>query len=144
MTYSEKLKDPRWQKKRLEILGRDEWTCRGCGDKKNTLNVHHTWYEPKTEPWEASNEYLLTLCDECHNHEYRDRNEAEGWLLDSIKRAGVLYEEVISLSTAFDYMAKNSNSKELVEAIRLILLSKHGQDLVIEYLRQAQKEAGLG
>jgi len=27
LTYSEKLKDPRWQKKRLEILSRDNFTC---------------------------------------------------------------------------------------------------------------------
>lgn len=42
--YSEKLKDPRWQKKRLEILNRDEFACRFCGDNKSTLNVHHISY----------------------------------------------------------------------------------------------------
>ncbi len=30
MTYAEQLKDPRWQKRRLEILQRDEWRCL-CG-----------------------------------------------------------------------------------------------------------------
>ena len=33
MGYSEKLKDPRWQKKRLEILERDNFRCQYCGDK---------------------------------------------------------------------------------------------------------------
>ena len=26
MSYSDKLKDPRWQRKRLEIFERDNWT----------------------------------------------------------------------------------------------------------------------
>lgn len=44
MTYKEKLKDPRWQKKRLEIFDRDGWKCVECGDKDSTLNVHHIFY----------------------------------------------------------------------------------------------------
>lgn len=64
--YSEKLKDPRWQKKRLEILNRDRWTCRGCGDKENTLHVHHIFYLPRTEPWDVPDGFLITLCEACH------------------------------------------------------------------------------
>ncbi len=41
MKYSEKLKDPRWQKKRLEIFQRDEFHCQQCGDGENTLCVHY-------------------------------------------------------------------------------------------------------
>src|SRR5262245_45622920 len=65
MTYSDKLKDPRWQKKRLEILERDEFTCRDCGCTDKTLHVHHCHYE-KGDPWEAKNNVLLTICDNCH------------------------------------------------------------------------------
>jgi 5-methylcytosine-specific restriction endonuclease McrA len=31
-TYSELLKSPKWQKKRLEIMSRDKFTCKKCGD----------------------------------------------------------------------------------------------------------------
>jgi phage terminase large subunit GpA-like protein len=65
MTYAEKLKDPRWQKKRLEILERDEWKCKLCGDHTTTLHVHHEKY--KGEPWDADNELLKTLCEHCHS-----------------------------------------------------------------------------
>ena len=65
MTYSEKLKDPRWQKKRLEILERDEFTCHDCNATNKTLHVHHCHYE-KCDPWDARNDVLLTLCDNCH------------------------------------------------------------------------------
>lgn len=62
--YSEKLKDPRWQRKRLEIFERDNFTCLGCGDTKNTLNCHHKQYHG--DPWDAPNDSLETLCEECH------------------------------------------------------------------------------
>ena len=64
MTYSEKLKDPRWQKKRLEVMQRDDWKCRDCGQKEKTLQVHHCFYEK--EPWDAPSDLLLTVCDQCH------------------------------------------------------------------------------
>ncbi len=65
MTSSEKLKDPRWQKKRLQIMERDGWKCLGCGDDKMTLAVHHLVYSG--EPWEAPDQYLETLCEWCHD-----------------------------------------------------------------------------
>lgn len=65
MTYSEKLKDPRWQKKRLEIMQRDGFKCHSCGAEDKTLHVHHTRYSG--EPWEAENRCLVTLCVDCHD-----------------------------------------------------------------------------
>ena len=63
-TYANKLKDPRWQKKRLEIMDRDNWRCQACGSTSKTLSVHHFKYQG--EPWEADNEDLQTLCTSCH------------------------------------------------------------------------------
>jgi hypothetical protein len=68
-TYSEKLRDPRWQKKRLEILSRDEFACQICFDTKNTLHVHHRRYIKGKEPWEIDNNFLVTLCESCHEGE---------------------------------------------------------------------------
>lgn len=65
-SYSELLKDPRWQKKRLEILQRDNFFCQSCGDSKNTLHVHHASYDDSLLPWEFENEDLITLCEVCH------------------------------------------------------------------------------
>lgn len=66
MKYSEKLQDPRWQKKRLEILERDKWACRACGEKEKTLHVHHIFYVPNTEPWDIPAGLLITFCKDCH------------------------------------------------------------------------------
>jgi 5-methylcytosine-specific restriction endonuclease McrA len=65
-TYWEKLKDPRWQKMRLQVLERDEFQCTQCGDKESTLHVHHGCYRKGAEPWEYPLETLHTLCETCH------------------------------------------------------------------------------
>ena len=67
-TYAEKLRDPRWQRKRLEILERDGWACRECEAKDKTLHVHHGFYAKGYEPWEYPNESLHTLCEDCHTN----------------------------------------------------------------------------
>lgn len=65
--YSEKLLDPRWQKKRLEILQRDEWSCQICLEKGKTLHVHHLAYQKGLDPWEYQDKDLTTLCDTHHD-----------------------------------------------------------------------------
>lgn len=66
MTYAQKLRDPRWQKKRLEILNRDNFKCTQCGDSESTLSVHHKRYFKGREPWEYDGNLLITVCDNCH------------------------------------------------------------------------------
>ena len=63
-TYSDKLKDPRWQRKRLEVMQRDNFKCSQCKNGEITLNVHHWQYSK--EPWDAKNEDLTTVCHLCH------------------------------------------------------------------------------
>ncbi|MCH7826998.1 MAG: HNH endonuclease [Bacteroidetes bacterium] len=66
MIYSDKLKDPRWQKKRLEILSRDDWTCQSCGNRRRTLHVHHILYNSNADPWDYKEIDLIVLCKICH------------------------------------------------------------------------------
>lgn len=65
-SYSDLLKDPRWQRRRLESLERSNWSCEWCGGKTRTLHVHHRWYERGRMPWDYPNSALWTLCDRCH------------------------------------------------------------------------------
>lgn len=64
-TYAEKLKHPKWQKKRLQILQRDNFSCQLCGDTETTLHIHHEVYR-KGEVWEYENHELITYCEHCH------------------------------------------------------------------------------
>ena len=66
MTYAEQLKSPKWQKKRLEILERDDFACVACGDKERQLHVHHGYYEKDRLLWDYEEETLHTLCNHCH------------------------------------------------------------------------------
>ena len=64
--YASKLRDPRWQKKRLEIIQRDGFACCACKAKDHPLNVHHGFYARGVNPWEYSDDTLWTLCEDCH------------------------------------------------------------------------------
>ena len=65
-SYYEKLKDPRWQKKRLEIMEKAGWRCRECGATDKTLHVNHSYYEKGLNPWEYPDHSLICLCARCH------------------------------------------------------------------------------
>lgn len=85
-TYSEKLKNPKWQKKRLEILQRDNFKCCNCLNGESTLHVHHSMYLGK-EPWETPSECLDTLCEHCHEfeHELQKYTKLEQYLFSCVK-----------------------------------------------------------
>jgi hypothetical protein len=101
MTYSEKLKDPRWQKLRLKILERDEWRCQRCFDEESTLMVHHLIYEKGKEPWEASPDNLLTVCSVCHEVEHESRSYYEKELINQLKAKGFMAEDLNRIRIAF-------------------------------------------
>jgi hypothetical protein len=63
--YADKLKDPRWQKKRLQVLERDNFTCKYCSDGKTELHVHHLKYSGA--PWDVDLSKLETVCKHCHS-----------------------------------------------------------------------------
>ena len=105
MNYAEKLKDPRWQKKRLEIFKRDNWVCQFpyedgiCGEGEDTLHIHHLEYIPELEPWEYPNDKLITLCESHHKkthgkpfiptlHDITDlsQNEIEDGITERVSR----------------------------------------------------------
>ncbi|MDP1594149.1 MAG: hypothetical protein Q8L80_07895 [Gallionella sp.] len=69
-TYSEKLKDPRWQKLRLEVMNANGFCCEICGDAESTLHVHHKEYLKGHEVWEYEVRQLSVVCESCHAAEH--------------------------------------------------------------------------
>lgn len=94
------LKDPRWQKKRLEIMQRDNFTCQHCGNTDKSLQVHHLWYSPLKKPWEYDNSAFITLCEHCHENETECNSS--------------LYSTFSDLKTIF---GQQGLSKQLLDAI---------------------------
>lgn len=80
--YAAKLRDPRWQKKRLEVLDRAGWACQMCGDSKSMLHVHHKQYLKGREPWDYDTDQLASLCAKCH----KDGHGSPDVLLNVISR----------------------------------------------------------
>jgi hypothetical protein len=107
MTYSEKLKDPRWQRKRLEILQANEFKCWDCGEGTQTLHVHHCYYEKGLMPWEYPDDSLKCLCDWCHGL----RQEIE--LMIQKELVGMKYEELYK----FKESIMNTTNAVGVEAV---------------------------
>lgn len=77
-SYAELLRSPMWQKKRLEIMERDNFTCQHCGCTHKVLQVHHREYIKGRKPWKYEDDNLVTLCEDCHEkeHEFTRRTRA--------------------------------------------------------------------
>lgn len=61
-----KYKHPKWQRRRLEIMERSNFTCEACGETEVELQVHHKTYRPGADPWEYEDSNLVSLCRPCH------------------------------------------------------------------------------
>lgn len=70
MKYADLLLDPRWQRKRLEVMQSAGWKCERCSAAHLTLHVHHTQYVPGRMPWEYERPELECLCETCHGTEH--------------------------------------------------------------------------
>lgn len=71
--YADALADPRWHRRRLQILERDNSTCCRCGyapgdpfEPQLKMHVHHLRYFRGRLPWEYRDCDLETLCALCH------------------------------------------------------------------------------
>ncbi len=82
--YSEILQDPRWQKKRLEVLQSKGFKCEDCGDTTKTLHVHHRYYVSKRLPWNYPPFCFQVLCKKCHDevNEFSLLNQETAAMLD--------------------------------------------------------------
>ena len=78
MTYTQQLRHPNWQRRRLEILSQADFACADCGCKDATLHVHHLRYRKGRMAWEYADDELQALCEACH----KEHHDAE----DCIRR----------------------------------------------------------
>lgn len=128
MKYAEKLKDPRWQKKRLAVLERDGWKCNFCDDKDSTLHVHHKVYN-SCDPWDIELDHLLTLCENCHETETKDIKTSIHEFNLSVKKI-FTSEKIYELAWQFEDASKRIKVNELSDIINRIF---SGPDL-LEFL----------
>lgn len=113
-TYSEKLTNPKWQKLRLQVFNRDNFSCCRCGSSDKELQVHHLNYFPDKEPWEYPQSSLITLCKDCHQKE-KNRYKHEKHLLHSLREADFHAYEIFALACYLDkYPSIRKELKKLI------------------------------
>lgn len=106
MTYSEKLKSPKWQKKRLELLEQRGWKCEGCGEESKTLHVHHSYYSKDNLPWQYEDWAYKVLCEECH--------EIEQYRMERSHRVLALGEDMFLKISFLSYVIGEEEFSELL------------------------------
>jgi len=80
--YSEQLKDPRWQRKRLEVFQKSDFMCEQCGSETKQLHAHHKYYDFDRDVWDYPNEDLMCLCESCH----KDNHALDKLIKKTLKR----------------------------------------------------------
>jgi hypothetical protein len=130
--YRKKLLDPRWQKKRLKILERDEWECQHCGDDESTLHVHHLCYLKGYEPWDYLDKMLITLCESCHEEESTQRPFQERKLIEVLKSRMLFHEDLEELSEAFLHMKFPHLREVTITALVWLLTSEEEMYLLMD------------
>lgn len=103
MDYKEQIKSPKWQKRRLEIMQKDNFTCQLCGDTESMLNVHHLCYHKDSKIWEYEDWELITLCENCHKDEHSSMDDIMNEI-ESIKSRGVTMREIVSALESIDIL----------------------------------------
>lgn len=125
-SYAELLRDPRWQKKRLEVMGRDDFTCQVCGDRDTTLNVHHKFYSG--EPWEINSGFLVTLCQPCHESESEWMKDAPQEFAKAVRSRSFGSKIFIALAEAFEEIDPIHDPQKRTELIeRMVLAVKNAR-----------------
>lgn len=129
MSYSEKLKDPRWQKKRLEILSSEDWSCALCLSKNKTLHVHHKYYTPNTDPWDYDDSCYVILCEDCHKEEHEALKTLEKHLLNCVRRQ-FMASEIKDICFAFLNMKQDHIPEVTATALKWALTDRESMSII--------------
>lgn len=134
ISYIEKLKNPLWQKKRLEIFQRDGFRCTsmGCFEDGKTLHVHHLDYISGREPWDYPNEYFMTLCEDCHNDITKRRPEYEKKIINQLRlklKDGFIQKCAAELFESF-------TQEQLHDLIYMLWEIKDNQSEILDLVQQ--------
>jgi cytochrome c553 len=145
--YLKKLRDPRWQKKRLQILSRDGWACQSCGDTETTLNVHHKYYKKNADPWDYLDEPLVTLCEICHEEETTGRQQYDAELITAFRKH-FLNGAMETLAMGAAQMRAHTVNEVLASLIAHVMQNEDAQrqalDQYFEFLKKRRERLELG
>ncbi len=73
LNYGEQLKHPLWQRKRLEVFEKFNFTCFACDGKEKTLHAHHKSYIKGRQAWDYEVDNFEALCEDCHKETHESK-----------------------------------------------------------------------
>jgi len=134
MNYSDQLKSPKWQKKRLDILNLRGFKCEKCNCEENQLHVHHRFYLKNRKAWEYDNDVFQVFCHICHENEHKKEDQkkfeiSDIWLFFIQRYELVNNQNVLSLLELMHSMETRYDPNTL-NIICKVLNSDNGHDLV--------------
>jgi len=143
-TYAQKLQNPLWQKNRLAILERDNYTCQYCQDKETNLQIHHFFYLKDYQPWDYEDKDLITYCKHCHSLVEYLKNQP--WhqctnMVMKFTQSGVMM--IIAIITDIQNM-KHCLLFEYTDSIDFIIAMPEHVITRIEFMFQELKEVENG
>jgi 5-methylcytosine-specific restriction endonuclease McrA len=127
--YQSLLADPRWQRRRLEVLERAGWRCTRCHNENKQLHVHHRQYIYGRMPWEYSDDELVVLCDDCHGLEHEPEPTDE-----DIRREATIEKLQHDLVVTPD----SGERRQIMAAIQSLVASRSP-----EQVRRMERDRGL-
>lgn len=133
--YRLKLKDVRWINLRLKVLQRDQFKCTYCFSPENT-QVHHLVYIG--EPWECPINFLVTLCDKCHEKESKERKLYEKALLEMLSMSGFSYYNVQAIAQGFANNNKAFHPDTVADMLNWLLSNPDILHIVIQKFQESQ------
>ena len=129
MNYKDQLEHPKWQKKRLHILDRDDWQCQCCFDRDLMLTVHHKVYDKSLMAWEYPDKDYITLSKLCHddlhllqNKYMKDGDFVKDIIVDSLS---INYTDFHFLTKRFQQILEREKSiKSAIQLLTSYIITK--------------------
>jgi hypothetical protein len=136
--YQLQLLNPRWQRRRLEVMSKNNFSCQICDEQNQELNVHHIKYKKhpngdKYEPWNYSDEELMVLCKDCHDLIHKNESKV---ILFATKRFGLKRVQTVRIETIFP---RNRVVKEWIDCFKSDPLAVNGICSVVNKYREEIK-----
>lgn len=126
-------------------MQRDNFRCQMCGSFESTLHIHHISYNTGN-PWEIHDNALITLCEDCHEHETEAVKDEAKDLIKVLKGAGMMSVDFKALSAAFLNCNRVLRYRHNVEAlVKMLTDDKYWEmaenEIEIESKKEVKKES---
>ena len=131
LSYSEKLQDIRWKRRRDYIKKRDYYACQACFEHNKPLYVHHRYYEADKDPWDYPDNALVSLCQECHELENEHTREGYERKLLKLFKKNFFVGDLEQLIDGFEKMEMINTSYLIASTLKWIVSDKKRLSLAI-------------